>query len=295
MWSFLAQLLRWSRKSYDLRREMTDRLEIRTPAGTFDALAAGPPDGRPVMLLHGFPESAEQWEHQLAALASAGHRGVAVDQRGYSPGARPSEVDAYGPDELVADVVELADALGWERFDLAGHDWGSAVAWMTAAAHPDRLRTLTAVSVPHWEAMGEALRDDPDQQRRSQYFQLFRTPGEAERRLLEDDGLRRVFEGMPAERVERYVARFAEPGALTAALNWYRAMRPPSVDGPITTPTLYVWSTRDAAIGEVAARAAERHVEGPYRFEVLDGVSHWITEEAPERMSELLLEHLTAH
>jgi pimeloyl-ACP methyl ester carboxylesterase len=288
-------ILLGSRKSYDLTSQMTEQLEIRTPAGTFDALAAGPPDGRGVLLLHGFPESAEQWAHQLEALASAGYRGVAVDQRGYSPGARPEDVEAYGPDELVGDVVAFAEVLSWERFDLVGHDWGSAVAWMVAAAHPDRLRTLTAVSVPHWAAIAEALRDDPDQQRRSQYFQLFRTPGEAERRLLEEDGLRRVFDGIAPGRVERYVERFHEPGALTAALNWYRAMRPPSIQGPITTPTLYVWSTRDAAIGEVAARAAEQHVEGPYRFEVLEGVSHWITEEAPQQMSKLLLEHLAAY
>ena len=274
---------------------MTEHLAIETPAGTFDALAAGPPDGRPVLLLHGFPQSAEQWEHQLSALAAAGYRGVAVDQRGYSPGVRPQGVEAYAPDELIADVVAIADALGWERFDLVGHDWGSAVAWMTAAAHPGRLRTLTAVSVPHWAAFGEALRSDPDQQRRSQYFVLFRTPGEAERRLLEDNGLRRVFDGMPPERAERYVKRFSEPSALTAALNWYRAMQAPSNRGPISTPTLYVWSTRDAAVGEVAARAVAQHLQGPYRFEVLEGVSHWVTEEAPEQMSALLLEHLGAH
>jgi pimeloyl-ACP methyl ester carboxylesterase len=274
---------------------MAERLEIPTPAGTFDALAAGPEDGRPVLLLHGFPESAEQWEHQLAALASERYRAVAVDQRGYSRGVRPTEVEAYAPDELIGDVVAVADALGWRRFDLAGHDWGSAVAWMTAAAHPDRLRTLTAVSVPHWAAFAEALRTDPDQQRRSEYFRLFRTPGEAERRLLEGEGLRRVFDGMPPERAERYVERFSEPGALTAALNWYRAMRAPSNQGPIVTPTLYVWSTRDAAVGEVAARAVEQHVSGPYRFEVLKGVSHWITEEAPNELSALLVEHLAAY
>jgi pimeloyl-ACP methyl ester carboxylesterase len=108
---------------------------IETPRGTFDALAAGPEGGRPVLLLHGFPESAAQWEHQLPALADAGYRAVAIDQRGYSPGVRPAAVEAYGPDELIADVVAVANALGWPRFDLVGHDWGSAVAWMTAGAH----------------------------------------------------------------------------------------------------------------------------------------------------------------
>ena len=163
---------------------MSEQLVIPTLSGTFDALASGPDDGRPVLLLHGFPECAYQWKHQLAALGAAGFRGVAFDQRGYSPGIRPAEVDAYAPDELVGDVLRVAAALGWPRFDLVGHDWGSAVAWMVAAAHPDRLRSLTAVSTPHGAAFSAALRGDTDQQKRSEYFRLFRTPGDAERELL---------------------------------------------------------------------------------------------------------------
>jgi pimeloyl-ACP methyl ester carboxylesterase len=151
-------------------------------------------------------------------------------------------------------VLGVADSLGWPRFDLVGHDWGSAVAWMTAAAHSARLRTLTTVSTPHGAALVHALRDDPDQRSRSAYFELFRTPGEAERELLDEGGLRRLYDGLPARRIERYVERFSEHGALTAALNWYRAMRPPAKRGPITTPTLYVWSTGDAFIGETTAR-----------------------------------------
>src|SRR5206468_11567285 len=114
-------------------------------------------DGRPVLLLHGFPEAAIQWEHQLHALGSAGMRAVAFDQRGYSPRARPQAVEDYAPDHLTGDVVAVADRLGWERFDLVGHDWGAAVAWNFAAAHPKRLRTLTAVSVPHGAAFAHAL------------------------------------------------------------------------------------------------------------------------------------------
>jgi pimeloyl-ACP methyl ester carboxylesterase len=269
-----------------------DRVAILTPAGTFDALAAGPEAGRSVLMLHGFPEDASQWEPQLAALARAGYRAVAIDQRGYSPGMRPTDVGAYGPEELIGDVLAVADALGWERFDLLGHDWGSSMAWMTAAAHPSRLRTLNTVSTPHGGAMSAAIRDDPDQRRRSQYFALFRTPDQAEESLLRDGGLRRIYDGLPAGRIEHYLERFSQPGALTAALNWYRAMRPPAVRGPVTTPTLYVWSTRDPFIGETAARGAARYATGPYRFEVLDGVSHWISEEAPEQLSALLLDHL---
>jgi pimeloyl-ACP methyl ester carboxylesterase len=271
-----------------------EQLAIPTPAGTFDALGAGPRAGRPVLLLHGFPEDAGQWQQQLAALARAGYRAVAFDQRGYSPGVRPRDVAAYGPEVLIGDVLAVADALAWQRFDLVGHDWGSAVAWMTAAAHPERLRTLTAVSIPHGGAMSSAIREDPDQRRRSGYFALFRTPGRAEESLLGDGGLRRIYDGLPAHRIDYYLDRFSQPGALTGALNWYRAMRPPAKRAPITTSTLYVWSTGDAFVGETAARSAERFVTGPYRFEVLDGVSHWISEEAPQRLSALLLDHLAA-
>jgi pimeloyl-ACP methyl ester carboxylesterase len=104
-----------------------------------------------------------------------------------------------------------------------------------------------------------------------------------------------MFDGLPAARIDAYVERFSQPGALTAALNWYRAMRRPTNSGPITTPTLYVWSTGDAFIGETAARGVAEHVDGPYRFEVLEGVSHWISEQAPERLSALLLDHLGAY
>lgn len=149
---------------------MAEPVAIPTAAGTFDALAAGPEGGPAALLLHGLPECAEQWEHQLAALARAGYRAVAFDQRGYSPGVRPAGVGGYGPEELIGDVLAVADALGWPRFDLVGHDWGSAVAWMTAAADPGRLRSLTAVSTPHGAALVQALRDDPDQRRRSAYF-----------------------------------------------------------------------------------------------------------------------------
>src|SRR5918911_3019440 len=126
----------------------TDPLAIPTPVGTFDALAAGPLDGRPVLLLHGFPESAEQWEHQLAVLAAAGYRAIAVDQRGYSPGVRPTEVEAYVPEELIGDVVAVADALGWSRFDLVGHDWGAAVGRETPPPPPQRARAPRAVFPP---------------------------------------------------------------------------------------------------------------------------------------------------
>lgn len=278
---------------------MTEQLSIPTSAGAFDALAAGPGDGRKVLLLHGFPQGAIEWEHQLDALGDAGYRAVAPDQRGYSPGVRPAGTAAYAMDELVADALRIADSLGWDRFDLVGHDWGAAIAWLIADRHPGRLTTLTAVSVPHPRSFDEALRTDEDQQRRSAYLAMFRQPGAAEQFLLADDaaGLRRMLAAaMPAAKVDRYVARMAEPGAMTAALQWYRATAPTDVEaGAITVPTLYVWGAGDAGVGAAAAHGTKAWVSGPYRFEVFDDVAHWVPEEAAARLTTELLTHLKQH
>ncbi|WP_406732870.1 alpha/beta fold hydrolase [Streptomyces sp. NBC_01794] len=273
-------------------------LSISTPAGVFDAIVAGPPDGRPVLLLHGFPQTRLVWQRQIAELAAHGYRVVAPDQRGYSPGARPDQPEDYRISVLVDDVVAITEELGWASFDLVGHDWGGAVAWWTADAHPGRVRTLTVVSTPHPGALAGTLRTDQDQRERSQYMIAWReTPATEERMLAGDaEALRATYAGkVPQASAEAYVRHLSQPGALTAALNWYRAGRPDGTIGVIDVPTLYVWSTQDSAFGPAAARETGQWVDGPYRFETLQGVSHWIPEEAPETLSRLLLEHLRAH
>jgi pimeloyl-ACP methyl ester carboxylesterase len=270
---------------------------------TFRLLSNGPADGRPVLLLHGFPQSAGEWRAQLSALGDAGYRVLAPDQRGYSPGARPDRVDDYRIDLLVDDVLAMADQLGVGQFDLVGHDWGAIVAWVVAARHPDRVRTLTAVSVPHPDAFADAY-ESPDsaQGQMSSYIDVFRSPGDAGERMLageDGDGLRRMFVhlGIGEEAAAEHAAIHGSPGALTATLNWYRANHPTKMRGipPVTVPTLFVWSTGDPAISREAAEGCGRYVEGPYRFEILDGVDHWIPELAPEALDRLLLEHLAAH
>jgi pimeloyl-ACP methyl ester carboxylesterase len=271
-----------------------------------------------VLFLHGFPQTSFSWHHQLDAVAGAGYRGLAFDQRGYSPKARPAPVDDYRIGELVGDVLAVADQWELDRFDLVGHDWGAMVAWVTAARHPDRVRTLTAVSVPHPRAFAAAFGGgsggdgsgsgggDDDQRQRSSYIEVFRAEGGvAERALLGEDGsgagLRAMFDASglssDTEEVRRFVANMLEPGALTAALNWYRATEPHALSdvGTITVPTLYVWSDQDIALGRVAAEATVQWVSGRYRFEVLPGVSHWIPESAPAALNRLLLEHLSEH
>jgi pimeloyl-ACP methyl ester carboxylesterase len=274
--------------------------ELEVPVGqmTFRARAAGPSDGELVVLLHGFPQTSWEWRHQLQALASAGYRAVAPDQRGYSPGARPQGVEHYRIDHLVADVLALADGIGGHGFHLVGHDWGAMVAWQVAGRYPERVKSLAPVSVGHPSAIGEAMGAGDDQRQRSSYILFFREPEKPEQALVDNDaaGLRAMFAstGLGDGDVEEYVRVLSEPGAMTAALNWYRAMDFGLMAGlgPITMPTLFVWSTGDAALGPEQASACYQHVEGPYRFEKLEGVGHWIPEEAADTYSRLLLEHL---
>jgi pimeloyl-ACP methyl ester carboxylesterase len=274
-------------------------LQIPVGEEVFEARAAGPEDGELVLLLHGFPQSSWSWRHQLEALGDAGFRAVAFDQRGYSPGARPPAAERYRIPHLVADVLAVADELGGFTFHVVGHDWGAAVAWNVAGRHQDRVRTLTALSVPHPLAFGRALLGEggSDQGSRSGYMEFFRSEGAADAFLAEDAaGLRNLYamSGLGDADVEPYVEVLTQPGAMQAALNWYVAADISAVEGlgAITMPTMFVWSTEDPALGREGAEWTAEYVEGPYRFEVLEGVSHWIAEEAPDRLNTLLLEHL---
>lgn len=260
----------------------------------FEVTSGGSEQGEPVLLLHGFPQHSGQWAGIRPALHAAGLRSYALDQRGYSPQARPSQVEAYRLGELVADAVAVLDALDVPAAHVVGHDWGAVVGWALAAAHPDRVRTLTAISVPHPAAMAHALRHDPQQKARSAYMLLFRQPGVAEKTLLAlgAAGLRRLLRGVgDGDRVAGYVDPMRQPGALTAALNWYRAMSKADLaaTGPVTVPTTYVWSDGDVAIGRVAAQACAAHVTGDFRFVELPGVTHWIPDEAPTPLAEAIL------
>src|SRR4051795_5284374 len=268
---------------------------------TFNVRVDGPDDGRPVLLLHGFPETSLSWSAVTPLLGRAGLRTYAPDQLGYSPGARPADPGAYSTPNLAQVTADLLTALDVPRADVVGHDWGANVAWALAAWHPDRVRSLTAVSVPHPAAYTAAYRADPEQKERSAYIRLFWQEGKAEEVLLEDD-MRRVRRmlgaeaetGIPAEAVDEYVAVLSAPGALTAALNWYRAMSSSTRVDPVEVPTTYVWSDGDVAIGRTAAEACAEQVTGDFRFVELAGVSHWIPEQAPEQLATSILDRIAS-
>ena len=281
-----------------------DRLEMSAGGLTFTGRACGPREGRRVLLLHGFPQTSWAWRDELSALGRAGYRAVAPDQRGYCPGARPPEVADYATEHLVGDVLALADSMEMETFDLVGHDWGGMLAWIVASEHSGRVRSLSVVSTPHPLALQHALLDgDPEQAAHGEAMGSFRVPEVPERLLLGPDGSGSGLATLLAETglddddARMYVTALTDPGALTAALNWYRAMDRGALSAlePVVVPTLYVWSTGDEAFGRAAAEGTEEHVRGPYTFEVLENVSHWIPEMAPVELSDLLIRHLAAH
>jgi pimeloyl-ACP methyl ester carboxylesterase len=260
--------------------------------GTFDAVAAGPRSGRKVLLLHGFPEFGIEWEHQLRGLAAAGYRAIAPDQRGYSPGVRPSAVGAYQLEHAVSDVEAMADALGWRRFDLVGHDWGAAVGWIAAARYGGRVRSLAAVSVPHLGAFAQALREDPAQQQKSGYMDTFRQPSPSPENTILAAGPP-TLPGVPAEKCAEYFRRLSEPGALTAALNWYRANDFEGFTETVAAPTLFIASTLDPFVAPSGVHATSQWVTGPYRLVNLEGIGHNVPEQAADTTTSLLLAHLS--
>ena len=282
-----------------------DDIEFRGKPGqidarglVFDCLQWGPDDGRPVLLLHGFPQRNTSWAEVGRRLAEIGLRAVAVNQRGYSPGARPTDVAAYAMPELIADAEAMIDALGG-TVDLVGHDFGGVVGWQLAARHPAKLRSFTSLSTPNQLALNEELARSEEARARFGYILQFREVGAAEQMLLADNAarFRAVFGGaVPADQVDADVAFFAEPGALTAALNWYRAMDRHDADGleHVRVPTTYVWGSQDLAFGREAAENSRYYVDAPYRFIPLDGVGHWLLEEAVDTVAEAIAEQVTS-
>jgi pimeloyl-ACP methyl ester carboxylesterase len=284
---------------------VVETTELTTRSGlTFTADVAGPADGPLVLLLHGFPESRHSWRAALPALARAGYRAVAPDQRGYSSGARPDpkELANYAFDKLVNDAIEIVAAAGHDgrRFHQVGHDWGGQVSWGVAAAHPGRLASLTVMSRPHPKSFRRALdKPDGEQKKRSRHHRAFLDQETG--KLLLADNARRLREGLfgqgvPAAAMEEHLSVLGNLAAMEAALAWYRANVGLAADiGMIEVPTLYIWGDIDATVGPDAAHGTGEFISGPFAIEVLPGVGHFVMDQAPARAIELLLAHLKKH
>ncbi|MFC6878390.1 MULTISPECIES: alpha/beta fold hydrolase [Actinomadura] len=266
----------------------------------FDVADQGPLDGDVVVLLHGFPQTARCWERLAPLLHTSGYRTLAPDQRGYSPRARPRGRYAYRLSELVEDVLALIEeaGLGGRKVHVVGHDWGAVVAWTLAATRPDAVATVTALSVPHPAAFMRALFTSR-QILMSWYMFLFQVPWLPELlvRGISRGARSRVIAGLVASgQTEASAARTADlldSGALTPALNWYRAMplNPPGRLARVAVPTLFVNSDGDPALGRTGAELTPRFVTGPYTSRTLTGIGHWIPEQAPDEVAELLRDH----
>lgn len=259
---------------------------------TFDVRDGGPQDGEPVILLHGFPQDSTCWREVEPLLHAGGLRTLAPDQRGSSPGARPRGRAAYRGQELVDDVLALLDAAGLESAHVVGHDWGGFVAWQLAGLHSQRVRTLTVLSTPHPRALIAAMKRS-QQGLKSWYMLFFQLPVLPEL-LIRRRRLQALLQrsGLPPEFAAHNAARMREPGALTAALNWYRAiplgLRTPQPRSPV--PTTYLWGARDAYLGRTAAELTAAYVKIPdYRFLELPAAGHWLPETHPTQVAESIL------
>jgi pimeloyl-ACP methyl ester carboxylesterase len=263
-------------------------------------------EGELVILLHGFPELAYSWRHQIPALAAAGFHAAAPDLRGYGGSDRPSEVAAYALPRLLEDALGLMRALGHERAHFVGHDWGGSVAWVAAARASEAVFSLTILNSPHPVASAEA-RQDPEQRQKSWYMLLFQFEGVAEEWFSTDDFANArefVFDtAAPGTFSEadrgHFLEALSQPGALTAAMNYYRAnippatwLRPPPDLPPITVPTLIIWGEGDAYLSPLILDRSAAKVQGPLAVERLPGVSHWVQQEAPDAVNERLIAFL---
>ena len=263
---------------------------------------AGPADGTPVLLLHGFPESRRMWTPLVDALGAAGYRAIAPDQRGYSAGARPAATEAYATQHLIADALGLMNALGFPRFHQVGHDWGGQLSWLLAAHHSERLISLTVASRPHPAAFVRAMREDAAQAERSSHHRSFQDADAVDRmRAAELKPLRQALEtqAVPPANVEDYIATLLQPGGIEGAMNWYRAGAGTGLrlaeTPPVSLPTLYVWGRNDATVGERAAELTAEYVTGPYTFAPVDEGTHFVVDQFPEVVTDRVTRHIRAY
>jgi pimeloyl-ACP methyl ester carboxylesterase len=274
---------------------------IETNGIKLHVVMAGPEGGQPVFLLHGFPEFWYGWRQQIPALAEAGYRVVVPDQRGYNLSDKPKGVKAYSVDKLAKDILGLMDALGYEKVNLIGHDWGGLVAWAFATWHPERLHKLGILNAPHPAVMFNLLRrGDPEQLRRSWYIFAIQVPWLPEYFLKRDDwhNAVRALRGsgkvhtFTNEDILEYKKAWSQPGAMTAMLNWYRAARymPKLLKGTrVKVPTLLIWGLQDSALSHRMARPSLDYCDDG-KLVFFEDATHWVQHDDAEEVTNFLLE-----
>lgn len=279
---------------------------IATNGIKLHVVQAGPADGEPLILLHGFPEFWYGWRRQIDFLAQRGYRVIVPDQRGYNLSDKPSEVDAYTTDKLAADIVGLLDALGHEQVYLAGHDWGAIVAWTLAELYPQRLKKLAILNVPHPRIFMQALSGGSIPQiLKSWYIGFFQLPGLPEN-LISLNNYDLVLKGLQRTAktgaftdadLEQYRVAWSQPGAMTAMINWYRAAGRSASQQPaatrITTPTLILWGEKDFALEAVLAqRSAAICADATLIY--FPDAGHFVQHEKPQAVNERLANFFSA-
>ena len=251
--------------------------------------------GDPIILLHGFPETSRMWKDLIAILDNNKYRVMAPDQRGYSKGARPLDVGLYKIDLLANDILLMADAFGYEKFHLVGHDWGSAVGWYLAGRNPDRLLTWTALSVPHMDAFISAMDNDKIQKRKSRYISFFKLPffPEFYFKIFNYKNLRAIWTHSSEDEINDYIDVFKQKNALKASLHWYRANLSNSGEilGNIDVPTLMISGVSDIAVGQLAVDNTENYINGEYNIYKLDA-GHWLIQESFSEVSSAIINHI---
>jgi pimeloyl-ACP methyl ester carboxylesterase len=276
---------------------------IETNGIKLHVVMAGPENGRPVFLLHGFPEFWYGWRAQIPALAEAGYRVIVPDQRGYNLSDKPKGVRAYAIDKLGDDILGLIDALGYEKVNLIGHDWGGLVAWALAISYPERLYKLGVLNTHHPAVMYNFLRrGDPEQLRNSWYIFAFQIPWLPEYLLRRNDWRRTVralrgsgkIHTFTNEDISEYKKAWSQPGAITAMLNWYRAGRymPGHLkETRVKVPTLLIWGMEDKALSHRMARPSMDHC-GDGKLVFFEDATHWVQHDEAEDVTKFLLNFL---
>jgi len=276
---------------------------IETNGIKIHVVQAGPKSGVPVVLLHGFPEFFYGWRKQIPALVEAGCRVIVPDQRGYNLSDKPKGVRSYGVFTLVDDIIGLIDALGYEKVNLVGHDWGAVVAWTLAIKYPERLHRLSIINVPHPAVMKRFLQRDFEQFRRSWYVFFFQLPWLPEAGLKQNDWRGAVsalrdtskLNSFTDEDIVKYKEAWSQPGAITSMLNWYRAIlryQPPMPKDPrVKVPTLMMWGMKDFALSHRMARPSMDFVDEGNLI-LFPEATHWVHLDAAEEVNHYLIDFI---